>query len=244
MNRCASLSVGQSGTLPWIGTARHHPDTRMNPFPGLTSDRRTFLRHALTLAGVAAMSSSMFAQQQESGLVGFYPLHAIHTRLEGTAKVYVEISPEGFSTFSRTESSSGHEILDQAAEGMVALWVFKKGLPESKRKVIIPLEFKITKETLKELPAKDKQEHYKKRKPKPFYPYQAQERNLSGGSSVLATVSDDGFAEKALIEDSNPSPILNQCALLFTLLQSFGPDPGVDQSKPRRVKVPWRFELR
>lgn len=216
----------------------------MNPLPGLTSDRRTFLRRALTLAGATAMPWSMFAQQQENGLVGFYPLHAIQTRQEGTAKVYVEISPEGFATFSRTESSSGHELLDQAAEGMVALWVFKKDLPESKRKVIIPLEFRITKETLKELPAKDKEGHYKKRKPKPFYPYHAQERNLSGGSSVLATVSADGFAEKALIEDSNPSPILNQCALLFTLLQSFGPGPDGNQSKQWTVKVPWRFELR
>jgi TonB family protein len=205
--------------------------------------RRQFLRALLATTVLSGGTTHAWGQRQETGVPFFYPFHAIHTGIEGLVKVYAEVSEEGYVTFVRTETSSGHEILDQAAEGMVALWAFRENLPEAKRKMIIPLQFKLTEKSLKDLPPKDKDGHFKVKKPKVFYPHQANQRNLSGKSSILATVSDAGFAEKALIEESNPAPILNQCALLFTLIYGFGPGTKPPDGEQRQVKLPWIFRI-
>lgn len=215
----------------------------MNQTSQLDLGRRQFLRGLLATSVLAGATVPMHGQRQEAGVPFFYPFHAIHTGIEGLVKVYAEISPEGYVAFARTEVSSGHEILDQAAEGMIALWAFREQLPEAKRKIIIPLQFKLTEKSLKDLPPKDKNGNFKVKKPKVFYPYQANRRNLSGTNSVLANVTAAGFAEKVLIEESNPAPVLNQCAVLFTLIYGFGPSASPTEGGQRQVKVPWSFTI-
>ena len=222
---------------------RNNTSTPMNQLSQPDLARRQFLRALLATTVLTGGTTHGWGQRQETGVPFFYPFHAIHTGLEGLVKVYAEISPEGYVAFARTEVSSGHEILDQAAEGMIALWAFREKLPEAKRKLMIPLQFKLTEKSLKDLPAKDKDGNFKVKKPKVFYPYQADRRNLSGKSSVLANLSDAGFAEKALIEDSNPAPVLNQCAVLFTLIFGFGPSASPPEGGKRQVKVPWSFTI-
>ncbi len=205
--------------------------------------RRDFLWQATVLIAGSAVSASAFGQAQETGWPVFYPLHAIQTKIEGTAKVYAEIAKGGYAETVRLETSSGQTILDQAAEGAVALWVFKRNLPAEKRQIVVPLEFKLTKATEKDLPKKNADGKFPKRMAKVFFPYNAQERGLQGTCEVLAELSTDGFAEKVSIEKANKSQILNQASLMFTLVSSFGPKLAGKEGQHHTVRLPWDYKI-
>lgn len=190
----------------------------------------------------SALSSHAFGQAQETSWPLFYPLHAIHTKVEGTAKVFVEIAKEGHPETVGLETSSEQVILDQAAVGAVALWAFKKNLPAERRKLVVPLEFKLTKATEKDLPRKDAKGRYGKRMAKVFFPHNALERGLKGTCTTVADLSPFGFAETVSVAEANRSEILNQAAVMFTLISSFGPKLASAAGQPRQVRIPWNFK--
>lgn len=207
--------------------------------------RRSFVRQVSLLTSSALFLPELLAQKQENATPLFYPLHAIHAGLEGTAKVYVEVSDDGYAMTSRIETSSGHLILDQAAEGAIHTWVFKENLPEAKRRVIFPIEFKVTEKARKDLPKKDKSGNYIRRSPKTFFPYRALERNLEGKVELLAKISPEGLATEVSVLSASKHEPLNKCAAAFVLIRAFGSSSlSNSDDKTWEAIVPYEFKIR
>ncbi len=209
-----------------------------------SESRRSFLRRAVLTAACTGLVPSAWAQRQRTSTPIFYPLHAIQAGYEGTATVYAEIARGGYAEVARIEKTSGQTILDQAAVGAVSLWVFKENLPKKKQKVLIPLKFKLTDETRRDLPQLDGDGKYSLRMAKAFYPFRADERNLTGTCRVLVELSSDGFAENASLETPTKSDVLNHCSILFSLISSFGPNSTTLPSSPRHAITTWDFKIK
>lgn len=210
----------------------------------MSESRRRFLGRTFLAAAGFGLAPAIWAQRQRTSTPLFYPLHAIQAGFEGTASVYAEIARGGYAEVSRIEKSSGQTILDQAALGAVNLWVFKENLPKAKRKVIIPLEFKLTDDTRRDLPPRDPEGKFQKRMAAVFYPFRAIERRLFGTYGVLMELSADGFAEKVAAEKPARSEVLNHCAVLFSLISSFGAEAAGSEGKPRQAFMKWEFDNR
>ena len=75
-----------------------------------------------------------------------YPQKAIRKGWEGKTVVAAEILPDGSVGRTALARSSGHEILDRAAQGAIQTWKFgplKKGATDVPQYVDIPVTFKL-----------------------------------------------------------------------------------------------------
>ena len=165
-----------------------------------------------------------------------YPLEAIALKLEGTSELRVTIDAHGFIEDVQVENSSGHQILDDAAMGSIYQWVFKKPAGNKEMKFIVPVQFKLTKDSFRELPEispttrRDAAQPKLLRQPKPYYPYQAYVTHITGTAHVRMVVSERGFVSKAWIAESSGHKILDYSALITTY--RFVWDPKIVDGKP------------
>jgi len=64
----------------------------------------------------------------EPGPLPVYPKNALDRNLQGTVTLTVTVSPEGKAAKVQVTGSSGHSLLDRAAQRSVSRWPFKPGM--------------------------------------------------------------------------------------------------------------------
>lgn len=165
-----------------------------------------------------------------------YPVEARHFGQQGRVLVKALVDAQGRPVQVELKESSGHPLLDQAAQDAVRLWSFTPGTRHGVAEamwMVVPLHFSLEG---KVHPAVSKSRP-------PLYPPEARQLGQQGRVVVRALVDAQGKVAHVEVKETSGHLLLDQAALATVRGWSFTPGTRNGTAEPMWARIPINFSL-